>query len=258
MTETPNKIFRVTAHNPAPDSDNKIHDDAVARTYGFRGGLVPGVTVYGYMIPAVLENLGPDWLERGSIAFRLHAPCYEGDVVVSRCAGQAVSAESEESSLYASGIVGIGNNAGAAPTFPLHPLPEMDQRPIASRESIFPGRRLGSIRQQLDVTDESAIPERLLHMANDLLMQNFRMGPWIHAGSEVRHHRLAPCGQEITVSGVIQDCFERKGRNFAVAALEMSANDGVGELRLIVTVRHTFIYDLTKAGTSGLCHPERL
>jgi len=249
MTQTTNKIFRVTAHNTAPDSDNKIHDDTVARTYGFRGGLVPGVTVYGYMIPGVLECFGRDWLERGSIAFRLHAPCYEGDVVVSRCAGQAVSAESEEGSLYASGIVEIGDNASAAPTFPLHPLPEMDQCPIASRENIFPGRRLGSISQQLDVTNESAIPERLLRMANEILMQNFRMGPWIHAGSEVRHHRLAPCGQETAISGMVQECFERKGRNFAVAALEMTVNDGAGEPRLIATVRHTFIYDLRKPVT---------
>src|SRR5215470_3128462 len=126
MTQTTNKIFRVNAHNTAPDSDNKIHDDTVARTYGFRGGLVPGVSVYGYMIPAVLECLGRDWLERGSIAFRLHAPCYEGDVIVSRCGGQAVSAESEEGLLYASGIVGISDNTGAEPTFERHPLPEMD------------------------------------------------------------------------------------------------------------------------------------
>ena len=249
MTQTTNKIFRVNAHNTAPDSDNKIHDDTVARTYGFRGGLVPGVTVYGYMIPAVLECLGRDWLERGSIAFRLHAPCYEGDVVVSRCDGQAVSAQSEESSLYASGIVGIGDNASAAPTFPLHPIPEMDQRPIASPDTIVTGRRLGSVVHQLDVTDESAIPERLLRMANEILMQNFRMGPWIHAGSEARHHRLATCGQEVTVSGVVQECFERKGRNFAVAALEMTANDGAGEPRLTATVRHTFIFDLQKAVT---------
>ena len=249
MTQTTNKIFRVTAHNTANDSDNKIHDDTVARTYGFRGGLVPGVSVYGYMIPAVLECLGRDWLERGSIAFRLHAPCFEGDVVVSRCGGQAVSAENEEGSLYASGIVEIGDNASAAPRFPLHPLPDMDQRPIASRQTIFPGRRLGSITQQLDVTDESAIPERLLRMANEILMQNFRMGPWIHAGSEVRHHRLAPCGQETAISGLVQECFERKGRNFGVAALEMTSNDGAGEPRLIATVRHTFIYDLQKAVT---------
>jgi len=33
----------VSAYNTAAASDNKIHDDSVARRFGFRGGLVPGV-----------------------------------------------------------------------------------------------------------------------------------------------------------------------------------------------------------------------
>ena len=39
----------VLAHNWATESENKIHDDAVASRYGFRGGLVPGVAVWAYM-----------------------------------------------------------------------------------------------------------------------------------------------------------------------------------------------------------------
>jgi len=37
--------YRVKARNTSTSSENKIHDDAVARAYGFRGGLVPGVTL---------------------------------------------------------------------------------------------------------------------------------------------------------------------------------------------------------------------
>jgi hypothetical protein len=259
MMPTTSKTFRVTAHNTAPDSENKIHDNAVAQAYGFRGGLVPGVTVYGYMVPPILEQMGRSWLERGSIAFRLHAPCYEGDAVVSRCDGQLVSAEMEDGSLYASGTVAIiedeANQPLAGP-FPLHPLPAIDQRPVASTATIRAGQPLGSIRQKTDVSEEAgapathgfrvvgceaAIPERLLRMANEILVQNFLLSPWIHAGSHVRHHGLAHIGKEITVSGAIRECFERKGRNFAVAALELSE-----ESRLIATVLHTFIFDLKK------------
>lgn len=250
MTQTGSKTFRVTAHNTAPDSENKIHDDVVARAYGFRGGLVPGVTVYGYMIPPVLERFGRAWLERGSMTFRLHAPCYEGDAVVGRCICEAVSAESEDGSLYASGVVGLGEHAGTATIFPLHPAPEMDQWPAASTQTIVPGRPLGAIRQPLDVGDETATPERLLRMANEILTKNFRLSPWIHAGSEIHHHTLAACGQEITVTGVIQERFERKGRNFAVAAITMSAEDGPSQAHLVATVRHTFIYDLAKKADS--------
>ena len=246
MISATSRVFRVTANNSASDSENKIHDDTVAQAYGFRGGLVPGVTVYGYMVPPVVERFGRAWLERGAMAFRLHSPCYEGDVVVTRCGDQIVSAESEDGLLYASGVAGLDQYPGNATIFPLHPAPPMNHRPVASTHTIVPGRPLGAIRQELNVTDETAIPERLLRMGNEILTQNFRLSPWIHAGSQIHHHRLATCGQEITLTGEIREKFERKGRHFAVAAITMSATDGVGQSQLVATVRHTFIYDLTK------------
>ena len=50
--------LRIRAVNTAADSENKIHNDAIAAEYGFRGGLVPGVTVYGYMAAAAIEHFG--------------------------------------------------------------------------------------------------------------------------------------------------------------------------------------------------------
>jgi hypothetical protein len=240
----PPSVFHVRAHNTATESENKIHDDRVASAYGFRGGLVPGVTMYGYLIPAVLERLGPRWLECGGIAVRFHAPCYEGETVVASCDGAQVNANHEDGSLYASGVVAIedGTDPGIA-AFPLHPLPEMEHRPTASSATILPGTPLGSIHAPLDVEDAAAIPERLLRMANEILVRNFVMSPWIHAASEVRHLHLAACGQEVTVGGLIQECFERKGRKFAVAGIQMSALGGSSP-RLIANVRHTFIYEL--------------
>ena len=41
--EQPTHTLR--ASNEATESENKIHDDTVAAQYGFRGGLVPGVSV---------------------------------------------------------------------------------------------------------------------------------------------------------------------------------------------------------------------
>ena len=38
--------YHVSAHNTAKASENKIHDDATAKRFGFRGGLVGGVHVY--------------------------------------------------------------------------------------------------------------------------------------------------------------------------------------------------------------------
>ena len=112
-----------------------------------------------------------------------------------------------------------------------------------SFQTILPGTPLGSIHAPLDVEDVAAIPERLLRMANEILVRNFVMSPWIHAASEVHHYHLATCGQEVTVSGLIQECFERKGRKFAVAGIQMSASNGAA-LLLLANVRHTFIYQL--------------
>ena len=67
---------------PRVDSENKIHDDAVAASYGFRGALVPGITVYAYMTVPLVERFGLDWLERGSMQVKFHQPFYDGEEVI--------------------------------------------------------------------------------------------------------------------------------------------------------------------------------
>lgn len=231
-------IFRVQAHNTAAESENKIHDDQVAAQYGFRGGLVPGVTVYSYMVPAILDRFGRTWIQCGSANVRFHAPCYEGETVITRYTQESVTAEREDGSVFASGTASADRELPAQ-DFPWRPLPEKDQRPAASSQTIISGVPLGTIREILDVQEESAIPLRLLRMANEILVRNFRMSPWIHAGSHLTHHALPALGSEITVTGTIAECFEHKGRRFAVAALAMSEAGKVA-----ACVRHTFIYQL--------------
>src|SRR2546422_5501631 len=59
--------------------ENKIQDDAVARQYGFRGGLVPGVTVYAYLTHPLVAAFGAAWLERGTAAVRFVEPVLDGE-----------------------------------------------------------------------------------------------------------------------------------------------------------------------------------
>ena len=49
--------WQATALNTAPDSENQIHSDELAKEYGFKGGLVPGVTVSAYLLHPVIESL---------------------------------------------------------------------------------------------------------------------------------------------------------------------------------------------------------
>ncbi|SRR5579871_115542 len=237
------RSWRVQARNTAADSENKIHDDRVAAAYGFRGGLVPGVTVYGYMVPAMIHALGRAWLERGTVQVRFHAPIYEDEWVVTRYVHEGdrvkVTAERDDGTVCAAATAAL-EGAGEFTEYRDCPAPSHDDRPKASAESLAPGTPLGSMTSVLQITGAEAAPEALLWMANQILVQNFRLNPWIHTESHVRHFNTADPGETVTVRGVMTDAFERKGRTFAVAALAMSGREG----RPLAQVRHTFIYGL--------------
>ena len=72
--------YHVSAYNTAKASENKIHDDATARRFGFSGGLVGGVHVYAYMTHLPVARWGRAWLERGTGDCRFGKPVYEGDI----------------------------------------------------------------------------------------------------------------------------------------------------------------------------------
>src|SRR4029077_11151093 len=72
--------YRVSAFNTSRHSENKMHDDTVAKRYGFSGGLVPGVDVMAYMMHLPVAKWGRDFLERGLIEARFVKPVYDGEV----------------------------------------------------------------------------------------------------------------------------------------------------------------------------------
>src|SRR5579884_1892113 len=84
---------RIVAHNDATDSENKIHDDAEARRLGLRGGLVPGVTLYAYLTPLLVDVFGSEWLQEGGATIRFLRPVYEGETITCRLAQTADGAE---------------------------------------------------------------------------------------------------------------------------------------------------------------------
>src|SRR3954451_19972016 len=74
------EAYRVTAYNTSKQSENKIHDDTVARRFGFSGGLVPGVDVMAYMMHLPVAKWGREFLERGVIEARFVKPVYDGEI----------------------------------------------------------------------------------------------------------------------------------------------------------------------------------
>ena len=233
----PLPLYRVRAVNTAPDSENKIHDDKVAAQYGFRGGLVPGVTVYGYMAEPLVEH-APEWLEHGSMKVRFLEPFYEGDAVLVRAeiaddGSIRIAAEREGGQVCATAVASTVRTTAPQPLpYPEHPLPP--ERPFPACDNLVPGTLLGTVVEEIETKE----PHRLLLFSNHILMRNFKLGPWIHAASEVTNWSAARPGDEISARGHIHDRFDKKGHEFVVVDVMLIANGG----RLVQTVRHTAIY----------------
>ena len=71
------KTWAAEALNTAPDSINEIHGDKLAKEFGFKGGLVPGVTISAYLLHPVIEKWGGEWLNNGFAKCMITSPLYD-------------------------------------------------------------------------------------------------------------------------------------------------------------------------------------
>jgi len=248
----------LVATNWATASENRIHHDDVARRYGFRGGLVPGVTLYAYLTNPVVSGLGPDWLECGGADVRFASPVYDGDAIETTFdAGQVALCDS-------GGTVCATGTATLAPDLPVVDVPAAPlpaERPPASEASLAEGTVLGTIEhgfhagnaeQYLSLigedlpiyTDEGvAHPGWLLLDANNVLAANVVLGPWIHVGSRVRHLAVVTDGQRVTTRARVGAEYERKGHRFVELDVLTLADDTPA-----LAVRHTAIWQVRPVG----------
>lgn len=253
------------AHNNATDSANKIHDDRVAAQYGFRGGLVPGVTVYAYMTYPLVQRFGDDWLARGTAQVKLVKPCYEGDQMTVTAAVAAISDEELCFEVRGTNAEGIDCGVGSA-TLPTAPevAPGADEvaagtpRPSvpASWDAIVVGEPLPVLRFTVSAADNQSYcdtygddlsiyrgsdgclhPGFLLHQCNRIFSERFELGPWIHVASDIGMYRPCRVGDAVEVRGVPTDKFEKKGHEFVVLDVCILADGEVAQ-----RVTHTCIY----------------
>jgi acyl dehydratase len=255
------EVYQVEAYNTSKASENKIHDDAVARRFGFSGGLVPGVDVYGYMTHQPVARWGRAWLERGVGECRLLKPVYDGEIasVTAEATADGLALQvTSRGVLCASGTASVHDDAVSAPAldgFAPPPAPP-DERPPADETSLAVGTLLG-IRPLL-VTAEFAAdylrdaretdplytreglahPATILRTGNWVLSHNVVLGPWMHVGSTVRHFALARVGDEITARGRVTANYDRKGHRFVEVEVLVLANGTTA----VAHVAHTAIY----------------
>ena len=67
-------LHNAVARNYSAESENRIHSDGAAQTFGFDAALVPGVAVFGHMTRPLVESLGADWLGGYSVTSGSSSP----------------------------------------------------------------------------------------------------------------------------------------------------------------------------------------
>lgn len=254
--------YTVKATNISHASENKIHDNAVAKALGFSGGLVPGVEVYAYACHLPVRRWGRGWLERGHMECRLLKPVYDGHLAVVTAkesgGGLDLSLQSQDT-LCATAEAALPDYTAEAPPIHAYQLrqPPAD-RPPADEKSLASNTWLGTrpfhatpeaAAQYLrDVSEADPIyaneglvhPGLLLRLCNLALRENVVLQPWIHTGSKVTNFAVAKVGDELSARARVAANYDRKGHRMVDLDVALIANGA----KVIAHVLHTAAYRL--------------
>lgn len=256
---------RIKASIDPTDLINRIQDDEYARRYGFRAGVVPGVSIFAYMSRPLIELMGRDWLERGSAEVHFLRPVYEGEEI--RVSG------------FISSVTGDGalamdylatNNQGATcstgtaklPALKLASVPTIEDYPAGraklhrpiSLESLAVGESLTphsseftwnihwqycrkTIRDHHPLYERTMHPGWLVSRASQILAVNYAVPAWIDVSGFVQNHNVLEEECVIETRGRVYDKFERDGDHFIVLDLAVFA-----QIRCLATIRYTAIF----------------
>ncbi len=239
--------YHVRAYNTAKASENKIHDDATAKRFGFKGGFVGGVNVYAYMTHVPLQHWGRAWLERGTGEAKFGKPVYENAIAevtaIEDANGLELTVQSE-------GVLCATGRAALPADLP--PPPSLgDYTPVAPRADRAPADEtslkvndwLGMIpltvtdalltKDIADIreTDPIYAREKIIHTStimrccNWALSHNVILPAWIHMGSKVRNLGIAHVGDTLNVRARITKNYEHKGHKWVELDAMVVANE---------------------------------
>ncbi|MET0905214.1 MAG: hypothetical protein ABWY10_04000 [Tardiphaga sp.] len=251
--------YRVEAYNTAKQSENKMHDDAVAQKFGFTGGLVPGVDVLAYMIHPAVAHWGREFLERGLIEARFTKPVYDGETV-------DVTAERSGEGLTLA-VVGKGDvRATGSATLSAFPVvPALDEFPdtsavakrlpvdadsyrqdkwLGTAPRVWPEDGLAEYLGEVRETEEMYLREGLVHpgvlqrIMNKVLVDNAILGPWIHVGSRMQLLATTSVDDELVARARVTGNYEKKGHRF----VELDALIVANGITPVAHCQHIAIY----------------
>ena len=253
------ETYRVQAYNTAKLSENKMHDDTVAKRFGFSGGLVPGVDVIAYMMHLPVAKWGRAFLERGLIEARLVKPVYDGeiaDVTGEERDGVLTIEVESRGQLCAAGSASLPASAPSVSLADFTAVAAVAERKPVNTSSYEQGKWLGTVPRTwagdaateylADVREHDPIyareglghPGLLQRVMNRVLVDNAILGPWIYVGSRMQLLSAARSGDEITARAKVTGNYEKKGHRFVELDALVVAN---GQTPL-AHCQHTAIY----------------
>ena len=271
--------FTITALNDATDSENRMHSDDVAARYGFKGALVSGVNVFGYMTQPLVAQLGTQWLSNTGFDVRFLLPAYEGDTI----SVDSVPSISPERIAFEDRIeTRASNQTGTMlATLASWPLEKSDysraqaMREQAQQEAVIYSHEdrplltwdviqiekaaptwhwtpsaednARHVTPQRDMAACYRGPEALIHpyflldTCNRALMRLYRLPAWIHVGTVGSMLRAIKINEKITVDCRPIDRWERKGHQFIRLYISMFSGDD-----LVFEAEHTAIFRIAE------------
>ena len=268
----PPSITIVAAMADDPRYQGSIHDDASARNFGYKGALVPGPIVYGYLSQIPIRSWGLPWLERGTMRSHSRRPVYQGDTITISAdpiqtteAGRAMRlvARNDAGDTVATGEATLPSLAAMPPDiagFPVTPL--VDPKPFIPVDQFGPGRRFSSdaivmTQQVLDhhlaefseswsgysaqgIAHSGYLMRR---MVRDSVLSYAHETPGIYVTAWTQHLALARVGDSLRTSGVVTAIYELKGQHYYDSDHVVIANG----TSVIAFARRSTIYIVRKA-----------
>ena len=255
--------YQVRTHNASTQSENRMHSDDVARQFGFKGGLVPGVTVFAHMTQPLVARYGEAWLARGTADVSFGKPAYEGE----RLTVDTADMDSGAHTLTCLNEQGV-ELARMSATLPANaaqpdargaiaPAPPLSERPTVTWDLMevgtpFPALAWAPTRDDnlewcRDVRDELPLyregtapllhPGFILRQANFVLRKRFIIPAWIHAASHITFLEPLRVGTAYEVRAIPEEKWNHKGHEFV--RLFVAVRNGE---RTVAEVLHTAIF----------------
>jgi hypothetical protein len=218
-----------------------MHSDDVARSFGFRGALVPGVTVFAHMTRPLVARYGEAWLTHGSAEVKFAKPAYEGDLLTVQTTEASGSSSlalkcTNEDGIELATMNSAPPGSGSAPDERalIAPAPPLAERPLVTWDLLEIGKPFpawywtptaaDNITWCEDVRDDLALycdgnapwlhPGFILRQANMVLRNRFTLPAWIHTGSRLIFHEGMRVGSAYEVRAIPEEKWNRKGHEF--------------------------------------------